>query len=229
MNHKKIQRSIKDKLTDPLATFKVYEIIIAVVCICIPLILKIFDSDTYYPKKVSVLKIEEIKSPSLAQTDSIRLIAKDRLGFRESISDYVYSSQSYLFGMLLCVAAMLFIFNGVLYFKSQDTLRLNSNGKWYNVILGLALLGVICTPHRNAIIPHYCFAVIFFLGNALVIGLFHTREDRIKSIVIAVLTFILICLSIFIPTITLLWSEWLSLSVIGIHLILESRSKEINT
>ena len=32
--------------------------------------------------------------------------------FRDSISDYVYMPHSYVFGMLLCIAAMLFIFNG---------------------------------------------------------------------------------------------------------------------
>jgi hypothetical membrane protein len=227
MQSKRITRIIK-KMTDPLASFKIFEITIAVVCICIPLILKLFDSDVYYPKKVSVLKYEEIKQPSLAKIDSIRLIKKDRLGFRESISDYVYSTTGYLFGMLLCVAAMLFLFNGVLYFKNQDTLTLSSRGKWYNVILGLALLGVVCTPHRNATIPHYFFAAIFFLGNAVIIGIFHTSKERIKSIVMAILTVVLIGLSFFIDSITLLWSEWLSLSVIGIHLILESRSKQLD-
>jgi hypothetical protein len=49
-------------------------------------------------------------------------ICKDKWGFRLSLSDYVYSSNSYIFGMLYTMAAMLFIFNGAVYFKSQKRL-----------------------------------------------------------------------------------------------------------
>lgn len=219
------KKSMREKLSDPFKTFKVYEIVIAIVCISIPAILRLFDSDTYYPKKVPSTKIELLKNEVLNDT-IFSIIPKDKMGFRESISDYVYSSNSFLFGMLLCIGAMLFIFNGAIYFKSQHVLQLNSKGKWYNVILGLSLLGVICTPHRDIEFFHYFFAIIFFFGNALVIGLFFNKRDKKKRIVMSVLTIAFLALSIFDTGITLLWSEWLSLSVIGIHLILESQLKK---
>lgn len=216
----------KGHLSDPLATFRVYEFIIAIVCICIPAILRIFDKDSYYPGRVCVLTMERFKNPGLRNTDSLHVIPKDILGFRGSISDYVYSSNSYLFGMLLCIGGMLFIFNSAVYFKNEYTLQLNSKGKWYNAILGIALLGVICTPHRDYTVWHYFFAGIFFIGNAVVIGLFHNKKDEIKSIVMAVLCIALLTLSFFIQGITRLWGEWLSLIVIAIHLMMETKLKQ---
>ena len=215
---------VRSSVTNPFASFRIYEIIIAIVCISIPLLLMTFDTDTYYPKRVSPIMVEEIKSNMASDTTFI-IIPKDRLGFRYSISDYVYSSNSYLFGMLLCIGAMLFIFNGAVYYKSQHTLQLSRKGKWYNVILGVSLLGIICTSHRDAELLHYIFAILFFFGNAVVIGLFYNKNDKKKSIFMSLLTILFLSLSIFIDSITLLWSEWLSLTVIGIHLILESRAK----
>jgi len=196
-------------MNDPLQTFRIYQRIIAGICITIPAILRFYEKDTNYPAMV-IKGGEEI--------------GKDRFGFRLSISDYVYSTNSYLFGMLLCIAAMLFIFNGAVYFKNQDRMQLHSMGKWYNTILGICLLGVVSCPHRNWEILHYLFAGIFFLGNAFVIGIFHGQRDRIKRIIMAVLTVLFIVLGAVVKRdFTLFWGEWLSLTVIGIHLILESR------
>ncbi len=153
---KAVSNNIRKRLEDPLKMFKVYERIIAVVCICLPAVLRLYEKDTWYPQRVQVLKLDEINNSAYAAArDSIRLIPKDHLGFRTTISDYVYSSNSFLFGMLLCIAAMLFVFNGAVYFKSQRSLRLSKKGKWYNIVLGISLLGVICTPHRDWVYLHY--------------------------------------------------------------------------
>ena len=47
------------------------------------------------------------------------LVWADHWNFRESISNYVYMPQSYIYGLLLAVAAMLFIVNGVIYLKKD--------------------------------------------------------------------------------------------------------------
>ncbi|MEO6488313.1 MAG: hypothetical protein ABIO04_00115 [Ferruginibacter sp.] len=129
-------------LEDPLKTFKVYEILIAAVCIFIPLILRFYDNDKVYPVKVNFLRsgiiidsVQNIKRSSSSISGTIQIIDKDRWHFRTSISDYAYSTNSYLFGMLLCIAAMLFIFNGAVYFKSQRSVNVNKQGKWYIVFL----------------------------------------------------------------------------------------------
>jgi len=192
-----LTQTIKTKLHDPLATFRGLERTIATVCILIPAVLRLTDT---------------APCPT------------DRFGFQSSISAYVYMPHSYMFGMMLCMAAMLFIFNGAVYFRNEDPHKLNLNpkGKWYNLTLGLTLLIIIILPCRDYVIPHYIFAGIFFLGNAFVIGFFHEPKNRTLSISLAMVT-----VASMIPWIlgisSLFYSEWLSLIVIGIHFILEAR------
>jgi hypothetical protein len=149
----------------------------------------------------------------------LKLADMDYPGFRPSISDYVYMSRSYIFGMSLCVAAMLFIFNGAVFFQKQDNHKMAQQGQWYNVILGLSLLAVILLAHLEFTFFHYTFAIIFFVGNAIVIAVFHQRKYRIISFILAALTLITLGLH-FVTTLSLFWGEWLSLTVIGIHFIL---------
>ena len=86
---------------DKLATFKWFERTISITCIGIPVVLRLTDLD---------------------QTGKIAAC------FRSSISAYVYMTHSYVFGLLLTMAAMLFVFNGTVYFNNEDSgLKLNYN------------------------------------------------------------------------------------------------------
>lgn len=181
---------ISNVLADPLATFRIFERTIAVVCVTIPVLLRLAD--------------------------------KGNTGFRESISDYVYMSDSYIYGMLLCMAAMLFIFNGAVYFRNEVVFNLPRAGKWYNVILGVSLLGVILFPHRQYVVIHYFFGGLFFLGNAVVTALFCYVRDRVLSIVLAVLTVAAVGLH-YAGVWSLLVGEWISLTVIAVHFIMQAR------
>ena len=136
-----IIKTIKEKLDDPLVTFKYFERLIALFCIFMPLFLWLADGLSMHP-------------------------------FRPSISNYVYMDHSYVFGMLLCIAAMLFIFNGAVYYKNEPHLHISKHGRWYNIVLGFSLLGVICFRHIEYTIIHNIFAGIFFIGNAVVTGIF---------------------------------------------------------
>src|ERR1700722_20801936 len=107
------------------------------------------------------------------------------------------------------MAAMLFIFNDAVYFRNEDAFGLQRAGKWYNVILGVSLLGVILFPHRQYVIIHYFFGGLFFLGNAVVTALFPYAQDRPLSIVLAVLTVAAIALH-FVGDWSLLVCEWIS-------------------
>ncbi len=144
-------------------------------------------------------------------------------GWRPSISDYVSMNRSYIFGMLLCMAAMLFIYNGAVYFRNETSFGLKRAGKWYNVILGLCLLGIILLPNYEYATVHYFFSGIFFGGNAVVIGLFHNEKDRVISIVLAVLTVAALVLHYTVHWPSLLFAEWFSLAVIAAHFIMQSR------
>lgn len=141
--------------------------------------------------------------------------------FRGSISNYVYMQKSYFFGLLLTMAAMLFIFNGAVYYKTEEYLNISWHGQWYNVLLGLSLIGVICFPHKEHQVVHYIFAGIFFIGNALVTGIFYKDKDKGKSITLAILTVLTLPLALF-HIISLLAAEWISLTVISIHFILST-------
>ncbi|MBN1185796.1 MAG: hypothetical protein JXB49_26175 [Bacteroidales bacterium] len=156
--------------------------------------------------------------------------------FRPSISQYALMNNSYVFGMLLSIAAMLFIFNGAVYFNNQKYMHISENGQWYNVLLGLSLLGVIVFPCCNCCIDpckqhlthccisrvaHFVFAGIFFIGNALVTAFFHKDKDKIISIIMAILTIASLPLAIF-HVISLLVAEWISLTVISVHFILST-------
>jgi hypothetical protein len=188
-------------LRNDLTAFKLLERIIAAVCITIPVFLRIADT-----------------GPS---------------GWRSSISDYVYMDNSQIFGMMLCMASMLFIVNGAVFFKNENKHDLNSNSKWYNIALGLSLLGVIIFPYKQYGAPHFIFAGLFFLGNAIVtVAAARHKKNLPVRWSLGVLT--VLFLGVFFANkilkfqwldwLTLFWAEWLSLTVIGIHFILEARN-----
>src|SRR5450631_126350 len=155
-------RNIRRTVQDPLATFRIFEVMIAVVCIAMPGLLWLADNSLAKP-----------------------LVC---------ISEYAYMPKSYFYGMLLAVPAMLFIFNGAVYFRNEDNFNLSKAGKWYNVILGVSLLGVILTPYHQYFWPHLILASIFFVGNAVVIAVFHQPKYRTVSIILALLTVVTLAL-----------------------------------
>jgi len=193
---KNVSSRLHSFLNDPLASFKWFERFLAIFCIAIPIILFACD------------KCDD---------------GGHYVGFRSSISDYVYMWHNYVFGMLLSIAAMLFIFNGFIYFKKEQH-NGDKSGKWYNVGIGLCLLGVVCFPWREHSIVHFTFAGLFFVGNAVSTGYFHTKRWPKSNITMAILTVIALGMhfSTLFSWLTLFWAEWVSLSVVGIHFWLES-------
>ena len=193
-----------ETFSDPLATFKWFERLLASFLISIPVILVLTDKCS----------------------DGVRNTA-----FRSSISDYVYMWHNYVFGLLLGMAAMLFVFNGVIYFRNEDKLAkgLDKSGKWYNFILGICLLGVVIFPWREHSIIHFSFAGAFFLGNAIVTGIFHTKTWRKSNTALAIFTVAALgfyfadtyWLKAF-PSFTLLWAEWISVAAVAVHFLLDS-------
>ena len=162
------------------------------------------------------------------------LFLADSKNLRASISNYAYMQDSYIFGMLLTMAAMLFLMNGALYLQVRNIKQQKRHGRWYNMVLGGALFGVVLFPHQEHVFVHYLFALLFFIGSAIVIALFHEPKHRKPSILIALLSLSGLAVyasnTWFIPIpftgwVTLLLAEWLSLFVIGVHYILEASGK----
>lgn len=160
------------------------------------------------------------------------LYISDDFCWRDSISNYVYMENSYVFGLLLTMAAMLFIFNGALYFNSPEYISLETRkrNKWYNIILGVSLILVVVFPHEEYKVSHYIAAGTFFLGSSFFIAFDCYKRDKRINLFFAILSiaslffyFIKWKFNLKIDWYTLFVAEWISLAVISIHYYLESR------
>jgi hypothetical membrane protein len=99
-----------------------------------------------------------------------------------SISIYVSIQDSFIFGLLLMMAVMLFVTNGLVYWNEYRKSR-QTGVQWRaygNVFLGLALAGVLLFPCTRAKVPHLVFAALFFLGCALATVLRSKRSTKHK-------------------------------------------------
>jgi hypothetical protein len=246
-------------LYNNLQTLKRLHILIASICILIPIIFKSCDKDNFYPvivneaglrKIISCQSLVEIDSAQMENrgkdtvyklkickadllVDSIIKIEKRGYGFRSSLSQYAYSSKSYLFGLFYCMAAMLFIFNGAIYLNNIQSHQLNLGknrlliiskaGPWYNLVIGVSLLGVVFCRQYDLTFLHYVFTSIFFIGNFIVLAFFHNPGEsgiiRICRIVLSFTVVISLSLLLYFNKISVLVAEWFSLAAIGLHLI----------
>ncbi|MFT3703543.1 MAG: hypothetical protein QM802_14365 [Agriterribacter sp.] len=168
------------------------------------------------------------------QTGKVTLLAvcKDRCGFRTSLSDYVYSTNSNIFGLFYCIAAMIFIFNGFVYVNIAKLLRVNRYGPYYNIIIGFSLLMVVVSRPHECPWAHYIFTGLFFAGNIAVMAFLpvphERRQSKILRRVIAVLIVAVIGLAIWRNWFSVLYAEWISLIIIAIHLIIEAKSAKLD-
>jgi hypothetical protein len=256
----KFINKIISNIEDPYESFKALQRAIAFFCIFIPIFLRIGDHDTYDPVELSGTALTQISScrdsikvDTLYRIDSVTqlilkncrsnepivtatIIEKHCLGFRASLSSYPYSSNSYLFGMFYCIAAMMFIYNGITHikiFKNKTpvtTTLLNKNGSWYYPLIGFSLLMVILNPVHDREILHYIFAVLFFGLNIYAIACLRNTDvdnnGKIKRYITAAIAAIALIISIFIKAV--LWGEWISLIIISFHLISVSNSVDLH-
>lgn len=128
---------------------------------------------TYFAKVIKVKRSNDGLYISLAFSIvliSMYLLFRKAFDIKllDSISQYVTIQDSFIFGLLLTIGAMLFITNGLIYW---DEYKKNKGvaGRWRayaNVILGLALEGVVLFPCTRWGVIHYVCAVSFFVGCA---------------------------------------------------------------
>lgn len=138
----------------------------------------------------------------------------DTKSLRRSISDYYIMDQNQLFYVPLTVAAMLFVVNGI----TKQSHR-------YNLMLGVALLGVILFNPTDFRELHGMFAVSFFVGNVVVMWWFSDIGEntvRFRKWFVAPIVAVLLAWS-FIDWFTLFWAEEVSLLVIAVHFWLDSK------
>lgn len=155
-----------------------------------------------------LMKLELILSSLLIFIPFILFLIDGEL--RSSISDYAYMSDNHFFVVLLTVAGAMFINNGSLW-----------NRQFYNIILGVALIGVACTPHEDIPIPHYIFASIFFVGSLIIMVLNGSLTRILFSVLIAIGMLGHFVFGLY----SLLWAEWIGMLPITVHFILKSCHK----
>lgn len=157
-------------------------------------------------------KLEVILALLLLFLPLILILANGEV--RSSISNYAYSKNNLVFGVLLAIAAALFVYNGTI-----------NREKWYNIVLGFSLLGIALTPHLEYPVLHYSFAAIFFLGSVATMIIFSSPAQREFKITLGTLI-VLALLGYFITGMySLLIAEWIGILPICIHFIGESLRK----
>ncbi|WP_339893264.1 hypothetical protein [uncultured Algibacter sp.] len=133
---------------------------------------------------------------------------------RISISNYAYSSKSEWFVFLMTLAASMFIYNGTAW-----------KTKWYNIILGITLAGIVLTPHLQFETIHLIFAIIFFAGSVFVMIYFSSKKQRLFKIIAGVFLLVGIAGYYVFNWYSLFWAEWIGMLPICVHFIGESIGK----
>lgn len=132
-------------------------------------------------------------------------------GTRPSISNFAYSQYNYVFASLLSLAGSLFLFNGTAY-----------NKKWYNIILGLSLYGVVFTPHLDYPLWHYSFASIFFVGSYVVVLLSGIKQPNKLYLFISAIIPLALLGHFLNNWYSLFIAEAIAMSPISFHFIMKS-------
>lgn len=133
---------------------------------------------------------------------------------RSSISNYAYSSKSEWFVFLITLAVSMFIYNGTAW-----------KTKWYNIVLGITLAGIVLTPHLEYKTIHLVFAIIFFAGSVFVMIYFSSKKQRLFKIIAGVFLSLGIAGFYVFEWYSLFWAEWIGMLPICIHFIGESLGK----
>jgi hypothetical protein len=88
-----------------------------------------------------------------------------RTDLKDSISAYVRMANPHIFGMLLSIAAMLFMVSGVVYWeKKKQSFQEGGWRSFVNVLQGILLLGVVIIPFDTMKTEHLIVALLFFLS-----------------------------------------------------------------
>ena len=142
----------------------------------------------------------------------VALILADEGTTRDSISAYHDVAHPEVFYVPLTVAAMLFIVNGVL-----------KHGHWYNWVIGTLLGTLVLFDHESDLkLLHTIGATGFFLGNVAVMIWFSKRKP--KAVIVGLVAVIAASVVLWQTTdwFTLFWAEWVSLTIIAAHYILDT-------
>tara|TARA_R110000796_G_scaffold248124_2_gene374571 strand:- start:18202 stop:18702 length:501 start_codon:yes stop_codon:yes gene_type:complete len=107
-------------------------------------------------------------------------------GFLDSLSEYAHTDVGYLYGILLSLCGFLIIYDGAS----------NNKRRWYNILIGLSLLGVVLFPVNFFLITHDLFAILFFIGNAFIVTYYSLLLSKNKKLIFSLVILITLMLLI---------------------------------
>lgn len=134
-------------------------------------------------------------------------------GVLDSLSAYAYITPM-TFAWLMTLAGVIFFYDGFVEPK-----------RWYNIISGLTLFGVILFPYLDFYITHYVFAGLFFAWTSFCIPIFSSKRQRWWKILILIFIALGISGCFLLNLYSIFWAEWIGLLPISIHYILEILKK----
>lgn len=160
------------------------------------------------------LKLNKLQISKAFLLVLIPILLKIKTGeWLDSISAYYYSPAKDDFIILLIIAGLLYSNDGLL------------KSKWWNVSIGVSLIGVAYFPHIDYYFLHYLFASYFFLGTSLSMVIFSSKEQRIYKIIVAIIIVLVMCSHFFLGLFSLLVAEWVCMVPMALHFIGESTGK----
>lgn len=127
----------------------------------------------------------------------------------DSISAYVYEAPL-LFSFLLTLAGSMFFDEGY-----------TDRRRYFNMVLGLSLFGVLFTPHLDYPILHYTFATIYFLGSGIDIWYFTKSEHKPYTFIGFALIILALIGHFIFGFYSLLYAEWIGMLPASANKILE--------
>lgn len=137
---------------------------------------------------------------------------------RTSISNYAYSDYSFVFVAFLTFSGAMLIVDGC----KDDLLTKN---KWYSIILGLSLIGVAVTPHKDYTIIHYTFAGVFFIGSLFALIIFSSPKQRLLKIIFGMIIIVSMLCHFAFNWYSLLVAEWIGMLPIIINYTGENNNR----
>jgi len=131
----------------------------------------------------------------------------------DSISQYAQEIPL-SFSVYLTLVATLFFDNG---FEDRT--------KWFEMTLGVSLIGLILFDNESFYYTHYAFATYFFLGCVFNMIFFSSGKYRFYTILIGLGVLTAMAGKYFFEWYSLYWAEFIGIIPISLHKILERLGK----
>jgi len=133
---------------------------------------------------------------------------------RKSISNYAYADNNAVFYTLLALSCLPFVVDGVVHAR-----------KYYNIILGLSLVGIALTPHLDYPYWHYFFTGLFFIYGAFVIIYYSSHEQRKFKWLLGLVMALSLISAFFFHFMKVFIAEWIGITIYAFHFIGEALNK----